>query len=257
MAKVYEGQRTFLSPVLGPLEQGIYRLAGIDADARVELEALRARGAAVQLHRLRRRLSAAAPAGRAAAEPAGLCRREPRLLVQHGGELRHQHQLAGLRRRDDDELSHADARTRCAELRLRGLRHGRAGRADSRVRAPAGERDRQLLGRSHAQHALHPAAAVADARDRADVAGRRAELLAVPTTLSSRAIEPVSDGEPSDAADRSPSRSRANVRSVPRRARLRSSNSAPMAAASSMSTPRIRSRTRRRCRISWRCWRSC
>ncbi len=29
MAKVYEGERTFLTPVLGPSEQGIYRLAGI------------------------------------------------------------------------------------------------------------------------------------------------------------------------------------------------------------------------------------
>lgn len=29
MAKVYDGERTFLSPVLGPIERGIYRLAGI------------------------------------------------------------------------------------------------------------------------------------------------------------------------------------------------------------------------------------
>lgn len=32
MAKVYQGERTFLSPLLGPLERVIYRLAGIDAD---------------------------------------------------------------------------------------------------------------------------------------------------------------------------------------------------------------------------------
>lgn len=31
MAKVYQGERTFLSPVLGPLERGIYRVAGINA----------------------------------------------------------------------------------------------------------------------------------------------------------------------------------------------------------------------------------
>ena len=29
MAKVYDGERTFLSPVLGPIERGIYRLAAI------------------------------------------------------------------------------------------------------------------------------------------------------------------------------------------------------------------------------------
>ncbi|MDD2056388.1 potassium-transporting ATPase subunit KdpA [Pseudomonas sp. GD03860] len=31
--KVMEGQRTWLSPVLGPVERGCYRLAGVDADA--------------------------------------------------------------------------------------------------------------------------------------------------------------------------------------------------------------------------------
>ena len=30
MARVFEGERTFLSPVLGPVERGLYRLAGVD-----------------------------------------------------------------------------------------------------------------------------------------------------------------------------------------------------------------------------------
>jgi K+-transporting ATPase ATPase A chain len=33
MAAVYEGRRTFLSPLVGPLERGIYRVSGIDAQA--------------------------------------------------------------------------------------------------------------------------------------------------------------------------------------------------------------------------------
>jgi len=33
MAKVYLGERTLLSPVLGPIERGLYRLSGIDASA--------------------------------------------------------------------------------------------------------------------------------------------------------------------------------------------------------------------------------
>ncbi|HEY5760509.1 MAG TPA: potassium-transporting ATPase subunit KdpA, partial [Steroidobacter sp.] len=33
MAKVYLGERTLLSPVLGPIERGIYRLSGINADS--------------------------------------------------------------------------------------------------------------------------------------------------------------------------------------------------------------------------------
>ena len=57
MAKVYDGERTFLSPVLEPIERGIYRLAGIQPSVGVELEALRARSVAVQFHRLRRRVS--------------------------------------------------------------------------------------------------------------------------------------------------------------------------------------------------------
>jgi K+-transporting ATPase ATPase A chain len=32
MAKVYQGERTFLSPLFGPVERGIYRLSGIDPD---------------------------------------------------------------------------------------------------------------------------------------------------------------------------------------------------------------------------------
>ena len=50
------------------------------------------------------------------------------VCVSFFGGLRDQHQLAGLRRRVDDELSHADARARGAELRLRGDRHGGARR---------------------------------------------------------------------------------------------------------------------------------
>ena len=30
MARVFEGERTFLTPVLGPVERGLYRIAGID-----------------------------------------------------------------------------------------------------------------------------------------------------------------------------------------------------------------------------------
>ena len=30
MARIFEGERTFLTPVLGPVERGLYRLAGVD-----------------------------------------------------------------------------------------------------------------------------------------------------------------------------------------------------------------------------------
>ena len=83
----------------------------------------------------------------AAAQSAGPGGGEPRLVVQHGDELRDQHELAGLRRRDDDELPHADARARRAELRLRRDRHGGARRADPRLR-PQGRRRRSATSGS-------------------------------------------------------------------------------------------------------------
>ena len=33
MARVYTGERVFLSRFLGPLERGLYRLSGVDPDA--------------------------------------------------------------------------------------------------------------------------------------------------------------------------------------------------------------------------------
>ena len=52
-------------------------------------------------------------------------------------------------------------------------------RPDPRLYAQAGAADRQFLGRSDAQHALHPAAAGAHSRARAGRPGRGAELQAL------------------------------------------------------------------------------
>ena len=82
-----------------------------------------------------------------APEPRQSRRCRPDLGLQHGRQLRHQHQLAGLRRRDDDELPHADARADGAELRLGRDRHGGAGRADPRA-SRAGTRRRSAISGS-------------------------------------------------------------------------------------------------------------
>jgi K+-transporting ATPase ATPase A chain len=34
MTRVFAGERSFLSPVLGPLERGIYRLCGVDPNGK-------------------------------------------------------------------------------------------------------------------------------------------------------------------------------------------------------------------------------
>ena len=130
MARVYEGKPCGLDRALGWLERGIYRVAGIDPQRGNELAQVHRRGAAVQRRRIPGRLCAAAIAGPCCRSiRKSLPANTPDSGVQHRGQLRHEHQLAELRRRDDDELSLADARADGAELRLGRVRHGRAGGA--------------------------------------------------------------------------------------------------------------------------------
>ena len=96
---------------------------------------VRGRDAPLQRRGHPARLRDPAPAGPPAAQPAGLHRAVARPVVEHGRQLRDEHELAELRRRDDAELPHADARARGAELRLRGVGHGGARRAHPRLRA--------------------------------------------------------------------------------------------------------------------------
>ena len=161
MALVFADEPNRVHRIGGPVERVLYRLSGIDADEDMTLAALRAGDARVQRRRPARRLPAAARAAMAAAESAGLRRGQRRFGDEHRDQLRHEHELAGLRRRIDDELSDADARARRAELPVGRDRHRRADRADPRLRAPQRERRRQLLGRHDALHALRAAAAFA------------------------------------------------------------------------------------------------
>ena len=85
--------------------------------------------------------------------PDGLRRGQPVPVVQHRRQLHDQHELAVLRRRDDDELPHADVRAHVPELRVGGRRHGRADRDDPRLHARRHRQRRQLLARPGAQRA--------------------------------------------------------------------------------------------------------
>ena len=179
MARVYEGQRIGLDRVLGWLERLIYRLCRRPARRRGNgLEGVRDRDAAVQLawaslvvYALQRL------AGRPAPEPAGTRRRVARFVVQHRRQLRHQHELAGLRRRDDDELPDADAGADRPELRLGGRRHGHRWRPSS---AGFARRSAETIGNFWVDltrtHALHPAAPLVRARARPRLAGRRPDV---------------------------------------------------------------------------------
>ena len=107
MARVFEGERTFLSPVLRPVEVFLYRVSGVDETREQHwityTVAMLLFNAAGFLLRLRH----PAAAGRAAAQSGGHVGRPGRPRLQHGRQLRHQHQLAELRRREHAELSHA------------------------------------------------------------------------------------------------------------------------------------------------------
>ena len=134
---------------------------------------LRALAARVQPGLGPRPLPAPARAGRAPAEPHPRRRRRARARLQYGGQLRHEHELAELRRRVDDEPSHPAGRPDRAELRLRGRRHRRRDHARARDHTPTERDSRELLGRPHQVDDAHPPAARARARPCARRARRR------------------------------------------------------------------------------------
>ncbi len=112
LTRVVTGERTLFSPVLVPVERLLYRVAGVDP--RVEHHWL-TYAVAMLLFNLAGLVvlyATAAPAGNSAAQSAGNGGGAAGSGVQHRHQLRHQHQLAELRRRNDDELPDADGRAR-------------------------------------------------------------------------------------------------------------------------------------------------
>ena len=129
MARVYSGERTFLGPVLGPVERLLYRVAGVNPDDEMGGRPMRWRCWSFNLLGLLVVYALQRLQGILPLNPQRFGAVAPDSAFNTRGQFRHQHQLAGLRRRDDDELSDADARVDGAELRLGGHGHGGAGRA--------------------------------------------------------------------------------------------------------------------------------
>ena len=110
MAKVFAGERTWLHPVLRPLEAGIYKICGIDETG--EQPWTRYAGAMLVFSAVGivftyvfLRAATVVPA-----QSAGLRQPGPGPVVQHRRQFRHQHQLAGLLGRNHHELSQPDGR---------------------------------------------------------------------------------------------------------------------------------------------------
>ena len=179
MTRVFNRERTWLDPVLRPIERLIYRATGVDETHEMRwteyaVAMLLFSVVSMLVLYLMQRVQQWLPwnpqrfAGRAAG---------PR--VQHRRVVHDQHELAGLQRRVDDELSHADGRARVPQLRVGGDRHRAGDRLHPRHRAEGEGHARQLLGRSRPLLAVGAAAVLPRRRAGARVAGRRPEPAAV------------------------------------------------------------------------------
>ena len=151
MARVFQGRARGPVRWLGPWSACLYRLAGVDPEQEM---GWRGYAVALLLFNVARPaggLRAAALQGLLPLNPQGSAPVTPGLGVQHRRQLRHQHQLAGLRRRDDDELPHPDARARRCRTSSRPRPAWRCWWRSSAA-SPAHEprHDRQLLGRPDA-----------------------------------------------------------------------------------------------------------
>ena len=194
MARVFTRQRTWLDPVLRP-----DRAAGLPADrrrrdARDALDRVRRRAAALQRRLDAGALRDAAAAGSAAVEPAGIRRRRAGPRLQHRRVVHDQHELAGVQRRIDHELLHADGRPRVPQLRVGGGRHLGRHRVHPRHRPEGEGHDRQLLGRHGARVALGAAADRDRRRAVPRLAGRGAEPQAVRQGRGARSADGHDDG---------------------------------------------------------------
>ena len=116
MTRVFTGERTFLSPILRPVEAGIYWVGGVDARREqhwltytVAMLLFHVGGFLVLYAVLR--LQAVLPFN-----PAGQSAVARGSFLQHRDQLRHQYQLAELRRRNHDVVSDADAGADASEL---------------------------------------------------------------------------------------------------------------------------------------------
>ena len=156
MTRVFNGERTFLTPVLRPVELALYSAAGVEEKREqrwltyVVAMLLFHIGGFLILYGLMR-FQASLPFN-----PAAQSAVAPDLQLQYRDQLHHQYQLAELRRRGHDVVPHADARPDASELPVGGNWHRAGGRAHSRLCTRVGKDDRQFLGRYHPLHALHP-----------------------------------------------------------------------------------------------------
>ena len=147
-----------MSPVLGPVERGVYRVTGVDETKEMRwttytVALLLFNLAGLLFVYLLQRFQGSLPLN-----PQDLADRRGTVRLQHGRLVRDQHELAGVLPRNHDELPDSDGGASCPELRLGGNRHRDRDRIGAWLRPAVRQRDRQFLGRPRPRHALRPAA---------------------------------------------------------------------------------------------------
>ena len=152
MARVFSGEKTFLDPVLRPIERLLYRTTGIDEKHEMDwkeyaVSMLLFSGVSMLVLYLIERVQGLKWMPWNPQHFAGV---EAASRVQHRRVVHHQHELAELRRRIHHELFHADGRPRLSQFRFRRRRYRSGHRRHSRHRAEGIQDHRQFLGGCHA-----------------------------------------------------------------------------------------------------------
>ena len=96
MAKVYQGEKTFLDPVFGPVERLIYRLAGVHADEEMNWKVYAIALMVFNVLGLLGGVCLPAFARISSANPQGFGAVTPELVLEYRCQLCHEYQLAGL-----------------------------------------------------------------------------------------------------------------------------------------------------------------
>ena len=154
MARAYSREK------LDPVERGFLRLLGRGSGDEQDWKSYAKTVLIFSVGFTRPPLCDPAAPGPSVPEPGSPEGRRAAHRGQHDGELRHEHELAVLRRRVHDVVPDADGRPRRPELRLGSGGHGRADRGRPRHRAPLEQQPRKLLARPLPVARLHPAAAL-------------------------------------------------------------------------------------------------
>ena len=173
MTRVFNGERTLLSPVLRPVEAGLYWLGGVDEKREQHWVTFTVSMLFFHVGGFLIALRAAAPAGRVAVQPGGhvarwrrICPSTPRSAssptptgrtTAARARMTYLAQMAGLT---------------VQNFVVRRHRHRAGGGADPRLRPRLRAHHRQFLGRSDALHALRPPADLHRLRAVPGVAGR-------------------------------------------------------------------------------------